>query len=157
MPQNQNKISWQAPEYRHYYKSIGWYIAFSAVAILCIGFFVIIEKDIFAAVSLGILGILIIFFASQKPQIVPIELTQSSVNFGNVAFPFKQLKNFWIVNTKNHKTVNFQTTTAINNTVILELEDQNPETIREFLLPHLTEHHEDTETITQKISHLFKF
>ncbi len=153
---DQTKITWHAPEYRHYEKSIGWYVTFGAIALLIIGFF-IIEKDYFAAVTTGILAGLVVFFAQQYPQMVEVSLTNKGVNFGNLHYPYKQLKYFWVVHTKHHKTLNFVSTTYINNTIIVELEDQDPDEIRDFLIQHLAEHHETEATTTQKIMHRVKF
>jgi len=154
--QNQNSISWQAPEFRHYEKNAGWYITFAAIALLVTGFF-IFEKDIFAAISTVLLAGIIWFFAAQKPQVVTVELNNQGIKFGSVFFPYKQLKYFWVVSNQNHKTLNFHTSTYINNVIILELMDEDPEQVRTFLLPHLPEHHETQETAIQKISHKLKF
>jgi hypothetical protein len=63
-----------------------------------------------------------------------------------------------VVNSENHKTLNLETTTYINNLVILELEDQNPEEIRSFLQDYLPEHPQNTrETFAQKLMHKLKF
>ena len=156
MATNQTIISWQAPEFRHYEKNHAWYITLAAVSILIIGFFAI-ERDFFAAVCLAIIAAFIFFFARQKPQIVVIELDHRGVKFGNLMFPYKQIKHFWVVHNERHKTLNLQTTAMLNNLMILELEKQDPETIRRFLLSHLPEHEETEETPVQKIMHRFKF
>ncbi len=153
---DQDTITWRAPEFRHYEKRASWYITFSAIAILVIGFF-IVQKDLFAAISIGILAILIILFSRYKPKEVEIELTTKGVHVGNIFVPHKQIKYFWVVYNKNHKTINLHTTTYINNMIILELEDQDPEPVREFLLNFLPEHEETNETLTQRISHKIRF
>lgn len=155
---NENKtIAWQAPEFRHYEKNLGWYVTLSGITVLIVGFFVVVQSDYFAAASLAILAILITLFARQKPQIVNIELSGRGIKFGNIMFPYKQLRYFWVVNNQTHKNVIFHTTAFLNNTVILELEDQNPDEVREFLLQHLPEHEETQETPVQKIMHKIKF
>jgi hypothetical protein len=151
------KISWQAPEFRHYEKSAGWYVTLISIVILVMAFFVIVQKDIFAAVTMGLIGLLIIFFSRQKPETIPIELTHKSVKYRNIEFPYKQIKHFWVVHNERHKTVNFETTTFVNNTIILELNDQDPEIIRQFLLQYLPEHEETEETTIQKLMHWLKF
>jgi len=155
--QNQKTISWQAHEFRHYPKNTGWYITLIAVAVLVIAFFIIIEKDVFAAVCLALLTILIIIFSRQVPQRVHIELEPTGIKFGRLFYPYKQLKYFWVVNNENHKTVNFHTSALVNNLVILELEHQDPEAVRNFLLKHLAEHSETEETSVQKVMHRLKF
>jgi len=156
MPTQNQTISWQAPEFRHYEKNMGWYVTLIGITILIVGFFVI-QQDLFAAITSGILGLVTIFFARQKPEIVPIELNGKGVYFGNVFFPYKQLKYFWVVSTPNHRTVNFHAATYINNVIILELEDQDPDEVHEFLSRYLPEHTETSETLIQKISHKLKF
>ena len=155
--QNQNIISWQAAEFKHYPKNLGWYVTLVSIAILVIAFFVFVEVDIYAAVCLGIIAILIILFSRQKPQIVEIELNSKGVRFGNLSYPYKQLKYFWVVHNERHQTVNFHTSAFVNNILILELEDQDPDQVRDFLIKHLPEHSETEETSSQKIMHRFKF
>ena len=155
--QNQNSISWEAWEFKHYPKSLGWYVTLVSVCILLIGFFIIVESDIFAAVCLGIITILIIIFSRQLPQKVDIKLTEKGLHFGNLFYPYKQIKHFWVVNNERHKTVNLYTSALINNVVILELENQDPEEVRDFLIKYIPEHHQSEETPAQKVMHRFKF
>ena len=155
--QNQNSISWDAWEFKHYAKSLGWYVTLVSIFILLIAFFVIVESDIFAAVCLGIIGILIIIFSRQLPQRVTIGLTDKGVHFGNLFYPYKQLKYFWVVNNDRHKTVNITTSALVNNTVILEIENEDPAAITDFLTQYLPEHHLTEETTAQKVMHKFKF
>ncbi len=153
--QNQT-ISWSAPEFRYYEKNVGWYVTLTAVTVLLIVFFVY-EKDIFAAVCIGILAILVGLFSLQEPKIVEVELDSKGVKFGNIHFPYKQLRHFWIVDNQNHRTLNIEASTVINHTLIIELMDQDEETVRQFLLSRLPEHHLTTETFAQRVSHKLKF
>lgn len=150
-------ITWQAHEYKHYPKTLGWYITLVAVFVLLIAFFIIVESDFFAAVCLALICMLMIVFARQTPQRVEIELNERGIKFGNLMYPYKQLKYFWVVNNERHQTVNFHTSAMLNNVVILELEQQNPETVRNFLIRYLPEHHLTDETMAQRIMHRFKF
>jgi hypothetical protein len=155
--ENQNTLSWEAAEFKHYPKNMGWYVVLIAVTLMVMAFFIIIQSDIFAAVSLGILALLIIFFAGQKPQRVEIELNSKGVRFGNITYPYKQLKYFWVVHNERHRTINFHTSALLNSVLILELESQDPEQAREYLLQYLPEHSETEETPVQKVMHRFKF
>ncbi len=150
-------ISWEAPEFRYYQKNLGWYVVAITVAILVMAFFVIVQSDIFAAVSIGIITILIIIFSRQIPRRVQVELSNRGIKFDNLFYPYKQLKYFWVVHNERHQTVIFHTTAVINHALILELEDQDPDAIRSYLLQYLPEHSETQETMAQKMMHLFKF
>ena len=157
MAKNENRISWQAPEFRHYEKNIGWYITLVSIAVLIIGFFVILQKDYFAAITIAILTAAIVYFARQTPSIVEIHLTNKGVHHGPINVPYKQIKHFWVVDRENHKTVNFETSTYLNRLMVVELEDQDPDEIREFLLGYLPEHEETEPTVTQRLIHWLKF
>ena len=154
---NTGGISWQAPEFKYYPKNLGWYITVFAVTVLVSGFFVIVESDIFAATSLGLVGLLILLFARHQPKQVKITIDERGVQFDKLFYPYKQIRHFWIVNNPRHRTINFQTSALFNNIVILELEQQNPETVRQLLIKHVPEHEATEETAVQKIIHRFKF
>ena len=133
MAQNQ-KIIWQAPEFRHYPKGYGWYFALGAISVMIVG-----------------------YFAKQQPQVVEIEITNKGIRYGAIIFPYKQIKHFWIVSNERHRTLNIHTTAWLNNMIILQLEDQNPEIVREYLINYLPEHTETEETTAQRLMHRLKF
>ncbi|MBL8030500.1 MAG: hypothetical protein JNN11_04605 [Candidatus Doudnabacteria bacterium] len=155
---NQNKtLVWEAPEFKHYEKNLAWYTTLVATAILIIGFFVV-TGDYFAAVTMGIVTGMIVFFSRQTPGLVEVEINNNHIRFGNMMFIYKHLKSFWVVNNPNHKTLNLETTTFFNNLIIIELEEQDPEEVRQLLLQHLPEHPQKIhETFAQKVMHIFKF
>jgi len=155
--QNASPVSWLAPEFRHYEKNAGWYVTLFAIAILIVGFFIIIQKDIFAAITIAILAILLALFARHKPEMVEIQINQRGVHFGKLFFPYKQINHFWIVHNEYHKTVNLETTAYLNNLIILELEGQEPERVRMFLLQYLPEHENTQPTFPQRVMHKLKF
>jgi hypothetical protein len=154
--QNQNSITWEAHEFRHYEKGSGWYFTSGAICLLIIGYFAI-QRDFFASVSLAIIAGFMFYFARQVPDMVEIELNSKNIRFGNLVFPYQQIKHFWIVNKEHHKTLNLHTTAVLNSIIILELEGQDPDEVRDFLLRYLPEHQETEETMAQRIMHRFKF
>lgn len=156
MDQNTNTVSWQAPEFRHYHKSTGWYVTLFIIAALMIAFF-IFQQDYFGVACVAIIALLAGIFASQKPRTITITLTPTGISLENLHFPYKQLRSFWIVNNEKHRTVNFETSTVMNRHLVVELEDQNPETVHEYLLQFLPEHSETEETAIQRIMHKFRF
>lgn len=149
-------LSWQAPEFKHYSKNYAWYVTLIAVSILIVGFFAI-ERDFFAAITIAIMAVLLALFARHKPEVIIVQLSPRGVHFGNLMYPYKTIKHFWIVEDTNHRTVNFQTTALLNNLLILELMEQDAETIRQYLIQHLPEHQETDATVPQKIMHKLKF
>jgi len=151
-----NTISWQAPEFKHYEKNTLWYMGVVAVVVLLVAL-AIFRSDIFGAISVMIIAGIVIYLSTKSPEIVTIELTDKGIQVGPAFHPYKTIRNFWIVDTANHRSLNFETTTFLNRVQIIELEDQDPEFIKQYLLQYLPEHDEREETAAQRFMHRMRF
>lgn len=149
-------FSWQAPEFRHYPKNTAWYITLAIVAALIIGF-MLLQRDIFGAVCTFIFALFILIFSRQEPKIIDIKLTSEAIHLSDTAIPYKTIKHFWIVYNDSHQTLNIETTTYLNRTLIVQLGDQDPVAIREALLQLAPEHTETEATLAQRLMHRLKF
>ncbi len=149
-------IAWEAPEFKHYHKNAAWYITLGAAAILIIGY-MLIQRDLFGAITILILGIFIVFFSLQRPERITVGFSKKGVHIGELHLPYKTIKYFWVVHNERHKTLNMETTAYLNRLIIVELEDQDPEFIRAFLLQAVPEHENTQETFAQKVMHHLKF
>ncbi len=157
MPKNQEVyLSWEAPEFRHYPKNFGWYLTLLIVAGLVI-FYQLLQKDLFGAFTVVVLTFFIWAFARQQPKTVTINITDKGLNIDDTHIPYHEIKHFWVVDTENHRTLNLETNAYLNRIVILQLEDQDPDELRDFLLEVLPEHPEPRETLVQRIMHRLKF
>ncbi len=149
-------IGWEAPEFRHYPKNFAWYLTLFIIIGMII-MYLILQKDFFGAVTVAILTVFIVLFASQKPKNVQIGLSNKGLHIDSLHIPYKNIKHFWLVHNDNHKTLNMETTAYLNNMIVLELADQEPSEIREFLLEQLPENEGAAETLVQRIIHRFRF
>jgi hypothetical protein len=149
-------LSWQAPEFRHYPKNLAWYITLGVILGLFI-IYEIIQRDFFGALSVVIIGLFLFIFARMRPKTVTISLTPRGLHVEDTHIPYKQIRHFWIVNNDNHRIINLETTAYLNRHLVLQLEDQDPEEVRNLLLEQVPEHHETEETLTQKIAHRIRF
>jgi hypothetical protein len=159
--ENQNEFSndafaWQAPEFKHYEKNSGWYITLVAIAVLVVGF-QIFQKDYFGALSLALIAAFIAGFANSKPKMVNIRINDKGIYIDSLFLPHKTIRHFWMVNNPDHKTLNLETTTYLNRTVILELMDEDSEEIRAFLVKYIPEHENTEATWSQRIRHRLRF
>ncbi|HAG27382.1 TPA: hypothetical protein DCG61_01200 [Patescibacteria group bacterium] len=149
-------FKWEAPEFRHYPKNPAWYITMFIVVGLLIAYQIILG-DWFGAVSLIILGIIISFFARQTPKHVEMEISDQGIHISGDLIPYNRIKHFWIIDDHEHKVLNIETTAYLNHQLAIELEDEDADEIREFLIDILPEHSEIEPTSAQKIAHRFKF
>ncbi|HMQ01951.1 MAG TPA: DUF5673 domain-containing protein [Candidatus Doudnabacteria bacterium] len=149
-------FKWEAPEFRHYPKNPAWYITMFIIIGLFVAYQVIL-RDWFGAVILVILGIIIYAFARQTPKYVEMQITDRGIHINGDLIPYNRIKHFWIIDDHEHKVLNLETTAYLNHLLAIELESEDAEEIREFLFDILPEHSELEPTITQKISHRFRF
>ncbi len=149
-------FSWEAPEFKQYDKSFGWYSALYFILLILTAYQIIVS-DYFGAATMVILAVLITLFAKRKPEVVTVELDNEGVTLGKLYIPYKHFKHFWIVNTKDHKTLNLEASTYLRQTIIIELLDQDGAAIRNLLLKHLAEAENSLPSFSQRIAHRFHF
>lgn len=149
-------FAWEAPEFKAYEKSFFWYVAL-CVIVLLLSLYQFIVADYFGSLSMLILGALIVLFARRKPEIVQITLDDEGIGIGDLRFPYRHFKHFWIVDTPEHKTLNLEASTYLTQTVILELEDQDPDKIRKLIIKHVPETERTLPSLSQRIAHRFRF
>jgi hypothetical protein len=148
-------FSWQAPEFKSYEKNQAWYITFGLIVLLVL-VFQLIQADWFGAFTTALIAGLLVAFMRRKPNIINIKLDNIGVTIQNNLIVYKSIKHFWIVNNFHHRTLNIETTAYINNVIILELQDQDPEAVRRFLRAHISEHESTEETMTQRLMRQLK-
>jgi hypothetical protein len=150
-------LTWEAPEFVHYPKSPVWFIVLSIIGVALILFF-LFKGDFLTSTLFALLLIVTLYFSRQKPRKVKIKITGNQLQINEVKIPFDQIKGFWIIyNPPEIKALNFETTAYLNRYVTVQLADENPLAIREFLLNHLVEDMEKTEPLTDKISRKIGF
>jgi hypothetical protein len=146
------ELSWQAPEFKHYHKNLGWHITFVAIVILIIGY-QIISGDYFGAISVGFIAVFAGYLLRQKPSEVSVSLSDQGLHIDDLHIPYRNMQHFWVVDTQHHRTLNIETTAYLNKLIILELEDQDPDAVREILAQNVPEHTSDQPSVVQQIMH----
>ncbi len=151
------KITWTAPEFVHYPKSPLWFgLAILAGLALTIYFF--FQKDFLTAVLFLLLLIVIVVFAKMPPRTIKIELDGLGIKLNQRRLPYQQIKSFWIVyEPPAVKTLNLETTARLNRFLTLQLAEENPVKIREYLAKHLSEDLDKGEQFSDKLSRTLKF
>jgi hypothetical protein len=157
MEQKPKSIGWTAPEFVHYPKSFVW---FAVLTIICLGIVVyfLIAKEFLTATLFGLLYAIVFYFSRAKPKDLNIEISGRGLKLNHNLIPYQQLKSFWIIYSPPEvKTLNFETTAYFNRFVTLQLEQENPAAIREFLLQFLPEDLDRGEQFADKLGRTLKF
>ena len=157
MAKIKNQISWEAREFAEYKKSGLWYMVLLAVGILLLGY-ALWQKDYLMFATFLILLIATYLFARRKPKTIRVKLTGKGISLDENEYPYSMIKTFWIrYNPPEIKTLNFETSQLLNKELIVQIEDANPNEIREFLDEYITEDFEKEEAYTDKLLRKMKF
>jgi hypothetical protein len=156
MTDQNTKIFWQAQEFTAQKKPIWWYIAFVVFTCGLIAY-AIYTRNILTLVTFIVIPIAGFIIAHQSPREVCHELSSSGVSFGQSSYPYRNIKKFWIVYTAENKTVNFETTTYLNNHISMQLGKQDPVVVRAFLKNYLPEDLDREESVAEIFARRAKF
>jgi len=97
-------------------------------------------------------------YAHREPKKVIYTLNNNGIVVDRVLFPYQNILAFWInYLPPDIKTLNFETTAYINRYVSIQLNDQNPLEVREYLLQYLVEDLDQGETLAERITRKTKF
>lgn len=156
MPNKNTHISWEAPEFQHHQKPTFWYIALLAVSIGLI-VYAIISGSIITAITFALLGAVTFGFAQKKPSTLNFSVTSTGISIGQTFYPYKSIKQFWIIYNREVKTLNFETTAYLNRFLSIQLGTQDPIKLRNILKNYLEEDLDREESLTEKLARGLKF
>ena len=154
---NKHQISWEAAEFAEYEKGGKWYTIFLAIGVLILAY-AIWQKDFLMFLTFFILLIATYLFAKRKPKKILITLTGKGITLNENEYSYGMIKTFWILyDPPEVMTLNFETTQVINRELVIQLEDADPNEIREFLSQYLPEDFDREESYPDKFLRRIKF
>jgi hypothetical protein len=159
--QNQDRtskeISWMSPEFRDYQKHPLWFVTFALVTALLV-MYGIYTKSWTTSLAFLLMGIMGVVYASQKPRLLKVKVSGAGVQLQNLLYNYRIIKKFWIVyNPPEVKTLYLETSAYLNSIVKIELGNQDPTQLRNYLKQYLEEDLDQQESIVDIISRKLKF
>lgn len=146
----ENKISWQALEYKRKEKTADWYWAVILIA-LTIVIASIFTKNILFAVLIILSTFILISFSINPPKVLDISLDQKGFRVGSTNYPYAALESFWIdVTDEENQKILLKSKKVFSPLIVIPLEKYDHLDIRDFLLNFLAEE-EMHEPTSQKI------
>ncbi len=150
------KLAWKAREFKSYKKTRLWYICFFVISAGLIVYALYIH-NILTLITFALLSFATFLFSHQNPEDITYELTSTGIISGQIMYPYRNIKNFWIIYTPENRTLNFETTAYLNNQVSIELGKQDPVQIKQFLKTYLPEDLDKEESFTDILARKIKF
>jgi len=151
------EMTWTAPEYAEYSKHPMWFLAFGIIAAGLV-LYGIVSGSWTVALAFLMFGVLGVIAAARKPKAVEIRLTGIGIEINGLLYPHETIRKFWILYHPPHiKAVYFETTAYFNGLVRMELAQQDPRPVREFLDRYLEEELDGEEPVVDVIARRLRF
>jgi len=129
----QNKISWQAPEYEFREKTSDWFWAV-IIIVASGGIASIIYKNYLFAVFLILAAVLLLVYSIRKPEIVNFEISDNDLKIKDDVYLYSDMVNFWIDKNHPRKRILINTNKLLTPLIDIPLPDEiNEEAIKNLL------------------------
>lgn len=149
-------LAWSPREYEFQEKGQNWYLAAGITAALLIAGSIIF-RNYLMAVTFFLLAVVVYIYSERKPLQIPVELRDYGVRVKGRYYSYRDLKRFWIIYRPGDvTTLNFETDNVFNQTLVIQLEDQNPNIVRNILKDKLPEDINQVDSQLDQIARNFK-
>ncbi len=149
-------ISWIAPEYIKHEKTKMWYIIALIIAILSVIYSFFTGNW---SMGLVIITFAIIYIYIQEyhpPKNIEIKITDLGIHIGSMFIQYQQIKAFWIIYKEHHKSLNLLVTGKTYPEIKIQLNQQSPVEVRNYLLTQIPEIEGKDETFSDVLVRLLK-
>jgi hypothetical protein len=154
---DQAVLSWEAPEFIQHEKSWLWFI-FAGIVLVGFCAYAIYTDNWTLLIALIVLALLYMWqHFSTKPKMCEIVISRIGIKAGNKEYPYHEIKAFWILyNPPTIKQLHLRFNTGLKPDVILQLGEQEPGELREYLCSQIREVEGMQESMTDHLIRIFK-
>jgi hypothetical protein len=104
--QTAGAVSWQAPEFIEHQHGSGWYAALVTTTLVIAVLVYLTSKDIFATITILVVGVIVGVFAGHKPQQVTYEVGSRGLSINGKLYPYGSYKSFTVLHEGPLSSVN---------------------------------------------------
>ena len=97
MAESVNEINWEASEYIHHEKSVGWYLLFGLGSAIIIGGTYLLLEDIISIIVVTLMSITILVFANRRPRALQYVLSDEGIKIDGRGYAYSSFKSFSIM------------------------------------------------------------
>jgi hypothetical protein len=102
---DKNQISWTASEYIDHERGGNWYFALVVSTVVLSAVSYVLFKDLFAAIIIFALGIVVAIASKRKPEQLSYNLDENGLQIGHKAYPYSRFHSFAIITQGALKTL----------------------------------------------------
>jgi len=158
LPRGEEKIiTWQAPEYFVFKKTVGWYTTISTLTLaISLFFWFVLHKWLPVIVTLFSASLLF-YYGNLEPRIITYSISSAGIKISRRFYPWPKLKSFWFIATKAGIVLYLETTNRFQPSLIVQLGNQNPDEIRLALAKYLPEKPSGREETIDYLARILRF
>lgn len=149
-------FAWSALEYLQYHRGAKWYTIAGVILALTVVLSVITGNWTLAIAAVVFAGVYEYTQRQHPPKRVEIRITDLGIHVNHMFFSYSHIKAFWIHYGHGTRTLNLRIHKRIHSDVVIQLEDQDPAQIREYLVGQIPEWEGKHERLSDIITRLLR-
>lgn len=156
-PHGETYLAWEVDEYARYKRSVAWYVGAGLVGLVLLWYALATVNFLFGLIVI-IFAIVVVLSGTREPHRVTVSLTEDGIEMGTRFYPYREYEAFWIVyEPPLVKSLYLDPKSSMQPPFGVPLEDVNPNTVREILLPAIKEDLErDNEPFADSLARLLR-
>lgn len=155
-PYDKAHLSWISPEMIHHKRGKVWkWVVGSIFVATVIGAFLLGAWSF----SLALIAFAVSYFLVhlEPPKNLEVKISDLGIKVGDRQYPYSKIQTFWVLYEPGQvKTLNIKVTDRLIKDIVIQLGEQDPAEVREFLLTKIPELEGQTEKISDLFLRLFK-
>ncbi len=149
-------ISWTAPEHIRHKRGKLWKVIIAGLLIAAMVLGVTHQAWTFA-LAIAVFAIVAYIVNREHPKDVKISISDIGIKVGKRKYPFTRIKSFWLIYEPPYiKTLNVNVDGELAVNIAIQLIDQDPSRVREFLIERIPEKEGHNESLTDIFARLLQ-
>ena len=149
-------VTWQAAEFIEHERGSNWYVALAVGSVGLAGLVYLLGRDLFASITILIVGGMVGVFASRKPKEASYELSDSGLKIEQKLYPYRLFQSFSVIHEDGIGSISLQPVKRFMPEVTVYYHDQDENQIVGVLGQHLPHEHKTLDSI-ERLSRRLRF
>lgn len=150
-------FEWTAPEYVQHSKGKVWYIVEAIIVALFILGTIITANYTMALAIVTFVAVYHYLHEKHPPKEIKIVISRMGIKVDDMVFPYTHIQAFWLMYHPPYmKTLNLRVSKRFYSDVVIQLNDEDPVEIRQFLCGQIPEWEGKTERFSDTVVRLLK-
>ena len=149
-------MSWISPEYLVHERGVVWKIVMTVITLSIIGV-TFYYGNWSLALAIAVFALVYCLVHLQHQEHVEVKISEIGIKIGFRKYSYSHIKGFWLVYQPPYvSTLNIKVEGSLVGEITIQLGDEDPAAIREYLINKIPEYEGKSESLTDSLARLFK-